>query len=68
MPVTMSQLDNFTHAQQTKRDYAHMITNHQLFYAQHRRDVRIVVVGAGMAGLACADALVNQHGFTNVIL
>jgi malic enzyme len=66
----MTHFDNLMQTQQSKGDgdYAHMITNRQLFYAQRRRDVRVVVIGAGLAGLACADALVNQHGFTNVIL
>jgi spermine oxidase len=33
---------------------------------QRRQDGRIVIVGAGLAGLAAADALINEHGFSNV--
>jgi hypothetical protein len=31
-----------------------------------KHDARIVIIGAGMAGLSAASALINEYGFTNV--
>lgn len=29
---------------------------------------RVVIIGAGIAGLAAADALINDYGFENVVV
>jgi spermine oxidase len=31
-----------------------------------KRDAKIVIIGAGMAGLSAASSLINDYGFTNV--
>ncbi len=36
--------------------------------APSRTRARIVIVGAGMAGLAAADDLLNTYGFSNVLV
>lgn len=33
---------------------------------QSRRDASVAIIGAGIAGLSAADALINRHGFTAV--
>lgn len=33
---------------------------------QSRKDASVAIIGAGVAGLSAADALINRHGFTTV--